>query len=374
MDRAFAIARLRDLNYIARTDYKITNPSPLWTRFILLNEALAAGTFATNPATQFPDAPTLLGMMAATDQGKWWQAVGERFDGKPIISWLAGEMKTTIAAVSPPGATPAPTPTPVPTPTPTPTPGESIDFANLTVDQLKALAAKLAPFLPVPLPTSSSVTVESEGEIHLRSNLSQEERQEKMTHIRHGRLSANGWDNGVRLSQNWRHEGTDVLPYSIYGGNSRGSFESNWFPAARDELGRTRQQRGDGWNLVDLATVAELEDPAHPMYDVYRGQGFIVDQGAQPITAYGSNGDVLVDRLQAIRRRTMIGTQRKGWPLAFVVSPVRPNGSPVNYCVAWCDSNGSPNPWSLVFDGALRRLVPFTVVDTSGVRRTVIGY
>ena len=339
---------LADLNFIARRDYKPAEP--LLSRMIAFTQALSSrdsgmvrGFVNANRA----DVSNQLGMMAATKDGEYWK-------GQGIFDAFSGEFGVAVAIVPPPGQTPAPNP-PAP---PSPAPGGSVDLNSLTVDQLKALAQKLAPYLPAPFPTSATqgVTVEGEGTILLAANLNGEERQEKMRHVRRGIFQLNGWDNGMRSHQNWRHSGTDRLPYAVFGGNSRGSFESNWFPAAGEF-------NADPVPGVDYATVQQLEDPNHPMYDIYRGQGFIVDQGSQPVTEYGTSALDLTRWPRANRRRTMIGTQRKGWPLVFVVSPIRPNGLPVNWGVAWCDSDGSPNPWHFVVDGALRRFESYELPD-----------
>lgn len=235
--------------------------------------------------------------------------------------------------------------------------------ARVTAAVLATIGTGGAPLLGAGSPTGSVERGSGEGELVLRSNLGGEKRQSGQTNMGVGRIDMNGWDFGLRLVQNRKHEGTGKVGYLLFGGNGRGAFEVNYFPPVEnvdDTPGR------------DFGTAANFEDPTHPLYRWYRGQGFVVDQGSQPVTEYNTG------RVLSHRRHLMIGTQREQWGIFEVVSPVRPSadgsgrvetGLPINYAVRAVDGDGRANPHSLVIGGRLQRLVPITLPDG----REVVG-
>lgn len=183
----------------------------------------------------------------------------------------------------------------------------------------------------------------SSGRVLLKANTQHDPMQHGITDERLVEFLCNGWDSGARVSVNWDHVTSRNLPMHIYGFNGWGSFEINWFPPLDNWQGEFRG---------DLGRVTQSGDP---LYDQYRGQGFIVDLGAQSVMKYGTSGNSGVPISD--RRHLMMGSQRKGWPVFFVVTPHRSNNSPENWAVMKLDADGGADPCWLLSEGRLQRVV-----------------
>jgi hypothetical protein len=172
--------------------------------------------------------------------------------------------------------------------------------------------------------------------VQLRANTGHLVSQGDITDEYCGQIMINGWDGGLRLSQNmkdnnWTSPCTTHLPAVTWGSDSHGAWSYGWIPAADGSS-------GDRWPL-DAATAP-----------FYVGQTLIVDGGSQLPYAYMTETPLMQ------KRYAMIASQRKGWPLYLAVAPNRANGAPENYGVVKLNADGSPNPVELVIDGSLRRL------------------
>lgn len=187
------------------------------------------------------------------------------------------------------------------------------------------------------------------GRLLLKANTQRLAMQHGITDERLVELLCNGWDGGARIGVNWDHVTSRYLPMHIFGFNGWGSFEVNWFPPLENWQGMVRG---------DVGRVTKVGDP---LYDFYRGQGFIADLGAQSVYKYGTWGESGEPLSQA--RHLMLGTQRKGWPIFLVVSPHRgtDGNTPLNWAVASVDSDGGPDPFSVVAEGRLQRVVVKTI-------------
>jgi hypothetical protein len=222
-------------------------------------------------------------------------------------------------------------------------------FEGATVDQAIAAAIAVIPAAPSPAPAPGGNVMlgntlmgglRLEGDLVFRGNTEHAVTQGGITDEYRGRLSANGWDGGFRLLQNWNYEGTTHLPFSVAGPDSRGAWSYNWWP------------QGDGGGGGDIGPIDTVTAP------YYSGQTLVIDGGSQRPYAYGTETSL------SSRRYALIASQRKGWPLYFAVSPTRPNGYPENFAVLKLNSDGSPNPVEIVIDGSLRRIRSCT--DASG--------
>ncbi len=170
----------------------------------------------------------------------------------------------------------------------------------------------------------------------MRSNPDRKPTQVGLTASYAARFGVNGWDGGVRLVQNWQHEGTTKLPAGTFGMDSRAAFSYNWWPSA------------DGGESPDEGPFTN--EPGSALYAAYRGQTLIIDGGSQ--VAYDFSTGVPLYRFRAV----LLASQRAGWPIYFAVSPDRQNGYPKNRTVMKLNSDWSGNPVEVVIDGTLRRL------------------
>ncbi len=214
---------------------------------------------------------------------------------------------------------------------------------------LQELAEKLLPYLPAS-GASSSLRGEKDAALFMRANTARAETQDGITDEYDGELQLAGGDGGLRILQNYNCRGTRQLPWSVFGPNSHGGWEYNWYPAIngfQDDGGDYAKGQGTG-NYWEQGIFDEY---GRQINGAYKGQTLLVDGGSQGATA--GDQQTYLSR----KRHLMIAAQRESWPIYLCVTPKR-NPYPSNMAVLKLDAanNGEQNRVLLFVDGELRRV------------------
>lgn len=164
----------------------------------------------------------------------------------------------------------------------------------------------------------------SAGAVDLKANTMRNSTQSGITNPYCGQIQMNGWDGGLRLSQNYQWQCTPELPWIVWGGDSHGAWSYQQAP--------------------EKAIFNTL--PASATF----GQSLIFDGGwSQRGYDYATGAE--------LPRSPLIAAQRGGESLLFAVTPSRTVGQfPTNKVVFRANADGSPDPFEVVINGQLRRL------------------
>ncbi len=270
--------------------------------------------------------------------------------GEPYVSVL---LKLLLGApTAPPPVAPRPPAVPPPSPSPvvTPAPPPVVEGEEITEDDLRWLADKLAPYLPAASGGAPGV-VSSTGSavLQFRANTDGGPWQGGESGEMVGNVQLNGYDAGMRVEQNWNGTGQPKLPWCYWGGDSQGTWSYAWYPPVGGP------GEGGDRSLVAGPDFFEnlINNDGVKIKQAYQGQTFVVDGGAQGATA----GDGA--RYLSTRHHVLLCSQRESWDMYLCVTPQRtPGNTPTNIGVIKCyaGNDAEPNRVSLFIAGELRQI------------------